>query len=149
MKKAAFLNFISLSLFIGALLLFVALVTCGGGGMGGVTDIRGQKTIMTIMQADNGKKISLKLGEEIRIELEELGSAGYGWYVDNLDKEHLELVSKQTKVISEGKVGTPVMAVWLFKAKKKGSSGVKMDYYRVWEGKDKATEQFSIKLTIE
>jgi predicted secreted protein len=78
-----------------------------------------------------------------------LGSAGYGWYVDNLDKEHLELVSKETKVISKGEVGAPVMGVWLFEAKKKGSSEIKMDYYRVWEGKDKATEHFSIKLTIE
>ena len=104
---------------------------------------------MTITQEDNGKEISVKPGKKIRIELKELGSAGYGWYVENLDKEHLEFVSKETKVISEGKVGAPVMAVWLFEAKKKGSSEIKMDYYRVWEGKDKATEHFSIKLTIE
>ncbi len=88
-------------------------------------------------------------GDVIRIELKELGSAGYGWYINNLDNEHLELLSKETKIISEGKVGAPVIGVWLFKAKKRGDSGVKMDYYRLWEGKDKATEHFSIKLAIE
>ncbi len=105
--------------------------------------------IMTVTQQDNGKEISLKTGDEFKIELKELGSAGYSWHVDNLDKEHLELVSKETMVISEGKVGAPVMAVWLFIAKKKGGTEIKMDLYRVWEGKEKATEHFSIKLIIE
>lgn len=41
------------------------------------------------------------------------------------------------------------MAVWLFKAKKKGISEIRMDYYRVWEGKEKATGHFSIILAIE
>jgi predicted secreted protein len=46
-------------------------------------------------------------------------------------------------------VGAPVMGVWLMKAKNKGSTEIKMDYYRIWEGKDKATEHFSVKLLIE
>src|SRR5512135_326750 len=117
-------------------------------GLESFTNKGGQKTLI-ITQENNGKTMTVKPGDNIRIELKELGSAGYGWYVDNLDKEHLELVLKETKIISEGKVGAPVMAVWLFEAKKEGSSEIKMDYYRVWEGKDKATEHFSIKLTIE
>jgi len=136
-------KFIFISCFLAALL---QVTPCSG--VESITNKGGQKTL-TITQEDNGKEISVKPGEKIRIELKELGSAGYGWYVENLDKEHLEFVSKETKVISEGKVGAPVMAAWLFKAKKKGSSDIKMDYYRVWEGKDKATEHFSIKLTIE
>ena len=118
------------------------------GGMETNSNMANQK-IMTITKEDNGKEISVKTGDELRIELKELGSAGYGWYVDNLNKEHLELVTKETRIISEGKIGAPVMAVWLFKAKKKGSAEIKMDHYRVWEGKDSATEHFSIKLIIK
>ena len=117
-------------------------------GMGSNKDMADQKTIM-ITKEDNGKEISLKTGDVIRIELKELGSAGYGWYVDELNKEYLELVSKETKVVSEDKIGAPVMAVWLFKAKKKGSSELKMDHYRAWEGKERAAEHFSIKILIE
>jgi predicted secreted protein len=118
------------------------------GGMGTNTNMADQK-IMTITKEDNGKKISVKTGDELRIELKELGSAGYGWYVDNINKEYLELISKETRAISGGGVGAPVVAVWLFKARKKGSSEIKMDQYRAWEGKEKATEHFSIQIVIE
>jgi predicted secreted protein len=117
-------------------------------GMGTTKDMNGHK-IITVTKNDNGKEMNVKSGDEFKIELEESGSAGYGWDVDNLHREHLELVSKETRVIYEGKVGSPAMAVWFFKAKKKGSTEIKMDLYRMWEGKEKAAEHFSIKLTIE
>ena len=107
------------------------------------------KTSITITKQDNGKEITVKPGDIIHIELEEMGAAGYSWFVDNLNTEYLEMLSKKTKLISEGKLGAPVLGVWLFRAKKKGSVEINMDHYRVWEGKEKATEHFSIKLLIK
>ncbi len=135
--------FIFIFCFLTALL---QAIPCSG--LESVTNKGGQKTL-TITQEDNGKSMTVKLGDKIRIELKELGSAGYGWYFENLDKEHLELVLKETKVISEGKVGASVMAVWLFETKKEGSSEIKMDYYRNWEGIEKAAERFRVKVTVE
>lgn len=125
---------------------FPQAVLCSG--MGSIRDMADQKPIM-ITKEDNGKQINVKTGDMFSIALEELGSAGYGWYVDELNVEYLEMVSKETKVVSEDKIGAPVMAVWLFKAKKKGSSELKIDHYRVWEGKERAAERFSIKILIE
>ena len=124
--------------------VFLPATFCGGD-----YNETGYKGLMTITKGDNGKVITLREGERFRIELEELGSAGYNWYFDNLDEEQLELISKSTRAISDGEVGAPVMGVWLMKAKNKGSTEIKMDYYRIWEGKDKATEHFSVKLLIE
>lgn len=124
--------------------VFLSATFCGGGD-----NETGYKGLMTITKGDNGKVITLHEGERFRIELEELGSAGYNWYFDNLDEEQLELISKSTRAISNGEVGAPVMGVWLMKAKNKGSTEIKMDYYRIWEGKDKATEHYSVKLLIE
>jgi predicted secreted protein len=107
------------------------------------------KTLIEIKKQDNGKELTVKPGDIIRVELEEMGAAGYSWFVDNLNTEHLEMLSKKTKSISEGKLGAPVQGVWLFRAKKKGSIEIHMDHYRVWEGKEKATEHFSIKLLIK
>lgn len=107
------------------------------------------KTLVTIEKQDNGKEITVKPGDIIRIELEEMGSAGYSWFVDNLNTEHLEMLSKGTKPISEDKPGAPVLGIWMFKAKKKGFVEINMDHYRVWEGKEKATEHFSVKLLIK
>jgi predicted secreted protein len=133
-------------------LIFFLLAACFQtalyGGMGTTINMNGHK-IITVTKNDNGKEMSVKSGDEFKIELEELGSAGYGWNIDNLNKEHLELLSKETRVIYEGRAGSPAMGVWLFKAKKKGSTEIRMDLYRMWEGKEKAAEDFSIKLTIE
>lgn len=124
--------------------VFLPATFCGGDD-----NETGYKDLMTITKGDNGKEITLHEGERFRIELEELGAAGYIWYFDNLDEEQLELISKSTRAISDGKVGAPVMGVWFMKAKNKGRTEIKMDYYRIWEGKDKATEHFSVKLLIE
>src|SRR4030066_446115 len=107
------------------------------------------KTSITIKKQDNGKEFVVKPGDIIHIELEEMGAAGYSWFVDNLNTEYLEMLSKKTKSISEGKLGAPVLGEWMFRMKKKGSVEINMDHYRVWEGKEKATEHFSIKLLIK
>jgi predicted secreted protein len=107
------------------------------------------RTSITIKKQDNGKEITVKTGDIIRVELEEMGTAGYSWFVDNLNSEHLEMLSKGTKPMSEDKVGAPVLGIWMFRAKKNGSVEINLDYYRAWEGEEKATEHFSIKLLIQ
>ena len=107
------------------------------------------KKVITITQENNGQEIEVKSGDVFRIELVEMGSAGYNWFVDQLNTEVVELVSKETRVISKDRVGGPVMAIWLFRAKKTGRTEIKMDHYRIWEGKEKTSEHFSIKLLIK
>jgi predicted secreted protein len=139
-KKAIFL--------ICLLGVFLSAAFCGGAD--NKTDHEtNYKDLMAITKDDNGMVTTLREGERFRIELEALGSAGYNWYFDNLDEEHLELISKSTRAVSEGSVGAPVMSVWLMKARHKGSTEIQMDYYRIWEGKDKATEHFSVRILIE
>jgi len=107
------------------------------------------KKVITLTQENNGKVMELENGEVFRVELEELGSAGYQWHMGKLDQEYLELVSKETKDLAEGKVGASIMAIWLLKAKKVGQSEIAMDHYRIWEGKEKASKHFSIRLIIK
>lgn len=126
--------------------IVMSAVCCSGIG---VAQDSGYQKAMTITQGDNGKQVTVKDGDEFTIELKELATAGYGWHIDNLDKGHLELVSERIKVISGGKVGAPVMAAWLFRAKKKGSTEIKMDSYRAWEGKERSIEHFSVRIVIE
>jgi predicted secreted protein len=104
---------------------------------------------LTISKEDNGKIIAVRYGDLIRVELEMMGGAGYGWYIDNLNTEYMELLKEETKVIADTKTGAPVMKVWLFQTKKKGTVQIKMEHYRIWEGKDKSTEHFSVTLAIE
>lgn len=102
-----------------------------------------------VKKQDNGKELKIKCGDIIQIELEGMGSAGYWWYVDNLNSEYLEFLSEETRAISEGKIGAPILGIWRFKAHKKGYAEIKMDYYRKWEGIEKAVEHFLIRLNID
>jgi predicted secreted protein len=107
------------------------------------------KKVITITKENQGQEIKVKRDDLIRIELAEMGSAGYRWDIDRLNTEYLELISKETKMISESKIGGPVMSIWVLKAQKRGYIEIRMEHFRVWEGKEKASEHFSIRLTIK
>jgi len=107
-----------------------------------------QKTVVTKEQ-DNGKEIRINRGDILQIELEETGSAGYGWYFDRLDTAHFALLSEETKAISPpGLIGAPVLGIWRLKTLREGSAEIKMNYYRKWEGAEKAQKLFLLKLQI-
>jgi predicted secreted protein len=98
----------------------------------------------------NGSRIELHTSDEIQIELQGIGGTGYAWYFDELDNDFFELVSKQRKVQEKSgeSVGSPTLYTWIIKAKKIGKSVIKMSYYRIWEGKDKAIRQFEVEVNI-
>jgi len=103
----------------------------------------------TITREDSGKEIRVSVGDIIQVELSGLGSAGYWWYPEQLDRTLLELLSEETqKATGEGKVGAPVKGLWRLKAIKEGQTEIRMLHYRIWEGKDKATDHFYIKVRI-
>ena len=108
-----------------------------------------QKILLDI--SSNGKKIELKVGDEIQIELKAMGSAGYAWYFDKLDQDFFDPIGEERKGVALDKgdvVGTPVLTVWKLRANKPGTSSIRMSYYRQWEEKDKAVDQFEILVDI-
>jgi len=105
--------------------------------------------VMILKKDDNGREIKLRKGDTIQIELEELGSAGYTWQIDNLDETHLKLLSEETKPTRSELIGAPVIGVWKMETIQKGSSEIKMDYFRPWEGKDSAIDHFLVNIRIK
>jgi len=79
-------------------------------------DKKMQRLVIVTMK-DNGEKIYVKCGDIIQIELEGLGSAGYWWYFYSLETEYFELLSEETRSISENKIGAQVLGVWRVRAK--------------------------------
>ncbi len=99
----------------------------------------------------NGKKIELKVGDEIQIELEGAGATGYWWYFDRLDYGLFEFAGEETRAADkEGKemAGRPVIGIWKLRAKKPGRGIIRMKYYRAWEKSDKAINQFEVSVDI-
>jgi predicted secreted protein len=96
----------------------------------------------------SGRRIELNAGDEIQIELQGVGGTGYAWYFDELDHDFFELIDEERRIQEKGgeSVGSPTLVTWTFKAKKAGKSVIRMSYYRVWEGKDKALRRFELEV---
>ncbi|HEY3278095.1 MAG TPA: protease inhibitor I42 family protein [Syntrophorhabdaceae bacterium] len=110
------------------------------------TILQGNPLIVTM--ADNGKEICLKTGEIFRIELSTYGTAGYSWQFEQMDKEYLEIVDKESKAAS-GLMGAPTKMAWQLKALRAGNTKIEMYNYRIWEGREKAVSRFSLGIDIK
>jgi predicted secreted protein len=109
----------------------------------------GNEPAVILQKQDNGKEVRVKGGQAFQLQLEGMGGTGYWWYVQPLDSLHVELLSEKTKAQFEGRVGGPVLGIWTFQAKEPGTTEIKMDYYRNWEGVERAAERFRVKVTVE
>jgi predicted secreted protein len=98
----------------------------------------------------HGKSIEVNVGNTIRVELEQLGAAGYEWEIQELDADHFELLSVETvdRPDAGELVGAPVLKRWLIRAKEAGDSELRLLHYRVWEGRDNALDTFVVKVLI-
>ncbi len=99
----------------------------------------------------SGKRVELKVGGEIQIELQGIGSTGYSWYFDQLDLDLFELIEEERKEIRKDPnvlTGGPLQYIWKLKSKRSGTSTIRMDYFRIWEGKEKAIQRFKVRIDI-
>jgi len=128
------------------ILFFVTAISYAGNGM----EPPGHKAKILLDESWNGKKIELKVEDEIQIDLQGAGGTGYAWHFDELDSDFFELIGKERKVQEKSGdlAGSPIQYLWLIKTIKAGSSVIKMSYYREWEGRDKAFQRFVVEIDI-
>jgi inhibitor of cysteine peptidase len=108
----------------------------------------GDGETVVLSKQDSGKRIDMKIGEVVQVELEAMGTAGYQWFVESLDQEILRLVSEETKVLHPGRLGAPVLMIWQFEVIKEGTTEIRMNHYRSWEGKEHSTDHFEVRIKI-
>jgi predicted secreted protein len=114
-----------------------------------ITPAQGVETVV-VTKAFNGREIKVRVGGQIRVNLEEIGAAGYSWVIKDLDKEHFELLSTETRaVLPKGDItGAPIMRTWLISTRKKGEAKLKFLFYRTWEGEKSASDIFVLRVHI-
>ena len=106
--------------------------------------------VVILHKQDNGRELQVKSGDVIQVELDGAGATGYWWHATGLDSGRIELLSEETSASADKKLlGGPVKGAWRFKAKLPGKTELSMRYYRVWEGPEKAVDQFSVILDIK
>jgi predicted secreted protein len=102
-----------------------------------------------VTKDDNGKEISVPQGGIVEIRMEFPAGTGYSWEITDLDKNYLKLLDVSGKPLKEGPIaGGPVQKTWRIRAVSKGQTELKMYYYRVWEGLEKAADKFQLRIRI-
>lgn len=132
-----------------ALILGLCWLPLGWTGQSGETQQQAQRPLMTLTINDDGREIEVKQGDLLRVELEGAGATGYLWQIRDLDRSRLDLVNQSTRVLlSDGRMGGPILSVFTLKAVSKGSVVLTIDYFRPWEGRAKSEKTFSVKINI-
>lgn len=101
-------------------------------------------------KCDAGREITIPVGGILVICLEQTAGTGYSWQIDNLDTNRLELLDTVSEPVKKDKhlVGGPMLTKWRLSTTARGDTELKMYYYRVWEGIDKAVDKFEIRIHI-
>ena len=130
-----------------SLVIFFALSTHGVKSAAEVSAMRRQTTLQ---MGSNGSREELRVGDEVHIELQAIGGAGYWWYFDGFDSDHFDLLREETRVENpaRGTVGSPVIGVWILGVRKAGITSIRMKCYRQWEGMEKSVNQFEVQVDI-
>jgi predicted secreted protein len=106
-----------------------------------------------LSEIDDGREITVQVGDRIHLELKLFGSTGYDWYLDQSYEQNFELLKDEKKefygeIHGKGLVGTPLLRIWELRAAQKGERDITLRLYRDWEGKDRAVKKFAIGIKI-
>jgi inhibitor of cysteine peptidase len=98
-------------------------------------------------EADNGRTVELRVGDDVVLRLPENAATGYRWAFDAVDRGLVEI--KEGEYISASNtVGGGGEAQWIIHAKATGVTQVKLKRWRHWEGERSVIERYEFTLQI-
>jgi inhibitor of cysteine peptidase len=105
-----------------------------------------------LTDADNGKTITVKVGDVVAISLIGNPTTGYSWRTAKLDGKAIEQVGEPkytTNPHRQGMVGVGGTFLFKFNATKSGKTEVKLEYVRPWERGKKPIKTFTTTVEVE
>ncbi len=103
---------------------------------------------MTLTLAENGKSITIELGEEVVVTLAENPTTGFRWSLETSHQAILELERTAFVPPTSAAVGSPGQRVYTFKASHTGSESLRMKLWRAWEGENSVCERIEITIQV-
>ena len=102
---------------------------------------------------DNGKSVTVRPGDTIRIKLKSNRTTGYSWaeVKDKTDAKVLKSEGGEYKVDEhpEGMVGVGGNEVWTFKALAAGTTEIVLEYARPWEKDKEPAQTFKVSVVVD
>jgi len=106
------------------------------------------KPLLKLGREANRKEFTIVKGQMIKILLSSNPTTGYDWHLDKLNLRYFRFVNSGFIRPSGKLVGAPGQKWFEIKAVRAGNGGVRLLYYRSWEGKKKAAEEYKVNFKI-
>ncbi len=136
---------------VAALALVAILTSACSAAIGGPSQTTVAVSDDEFAQAKNvTKQITINAGSELTVRLASNASTGFSWTDPTLGTPGT-LTQTDDKYVApaNGIPGAPGTQVWTFKASAKGTTTVKADYSRPWEGGEKGVFTFQLTVTVQ
>lgn len=101
-----------------------------------------------VSDADKGLAVQLKAGDVLEVRLASNPSTGYQWTVDPQSTKLLKLTGQSQTDAAPGE-GRPIVQIFRFETKGKGTGTLLLHSMRSWEKADPNEEQYSLQVTVE
>ena len=96
----------------------------------------------------NGRTVTLRTTESLRITLPENATTGYRWEPERWDRELVGLVAEAPHYSSGPLVGSGGHVEFQFQARKPGSGDIALKEWRSWEGEASVIARYRLHVEV-
>lgn len=102
-----------------------------------------------VTDKEDGKTVTVKVGQRLLVKLESNPSTGYGWSLDKTDEKLLAPDGEATFDVGDTNMeGAPTIQTLFFKAKGIGKVALELKYTRPWEKDTAPAKVYKITVNI-
>jgi inhibitor of cysteine peptidase len=102
-----------------------------------------------VTDADKGGTVDIEMGDVLEVRLNSNPTTGYAWYVHKQSTALLKLTNQSQTQSTQPGVGRPMVQIFEFAPKAKGTGVLLLHYVRSWEPPSAGEEQFELHVTVE
>ncbi len=108
-------------------------------------------SLVSVDASYSGQQVEIAVSGSLTVTLDSNASTGFQWVLVSIGDETVLEKTANTYEAPEdtGMVGAPGKEIWTFKALKKGTSTISMEYSRPWENGTQAAETFDLIVVVK
>lgn len=104
---------------------------------------------LVLTDSDNGKTMSVQVGNLVIVRIAENPSTGYRWEIEKQDTQLLELQNSDYKATTEGLAGGGGERSFTFRAAQTGNTEIRLKLWRQWVGDSSVIKRYSATVQIQ
>lgn len=104
---------------------------------------------LVLTDSDNGKTVSVQVGNLVTVRISENPTTGYRWAIDQQDNHLLELQTSDYKATTEGLMGGGGERSFTFRAAQQGNTEIRLKLWREWVGNNSIVNRYAATLQIQ